>query len=214
MSEERSVQDPSGQGEMTMTAAVALDPAETQRLRAEKKARLARILDRGMVADRLSVELPPDKHGEWIPNDKSEIYRMQTLGFWVDKEYATKRALHDQGDGASVVGDAIFMVCEKENKEILDEIRRENYEAINGKPGTVRGSQREEKDAAANLRKIGMPVVEESRERQARKQELAAVLKANQEGTGVSAAGGAPITPAGEASAVPQPHSKIGNIIR
>lgn len=197
-----------------MTAAVALDPAETQRIRKEKKARLARILDRGMVADRLSVELPHDKHGEWIPNDKAEIYRMQALGFWVDKEYATKRALHDQGDGASVVGDAIFMVCEKENKEILDEIRRENYEAINGRPGAVRGSQREEKDAAANIRRIGMPIVEESRERQARKADLVAALSANQEGTGSQAAGGATITPASSASAVPQPTSKIGNIIR
>lgn len=96
------------------------------------KARLASILDRGMVGDRLNVELPTDTYGEWVPNDKVEIYRYQTLGFVVDKKFASARALHSDGtEGNSIVGDVIFMTCPKEVKELIDEIRVENYDKVN-----------------------------------------------------------------------------------
>lgn len=211
MSEQREVLNPSGSA-ISTEQALNLDTANAE-TRSQRKARLVRILDRGMVADRLNIQLPDGMHGEWVANDKSEIYRLQLLGFKVDTEYAKQHALHDQGDDTAVVGDAIFMTCDRETKEILDEIRRENFEALNGKPGQMHGAQREEKDAVAKLQKIGMPIVEESRERSARKADLEAVLQRNAEATASTASGGAHIIPASATTNIPQPQPK-GNIIR
>src|SRR5690242_7548495 len=59
------------QSEKEEAKQTAMTPAQ----RAERKARLATILDRGFVQDRLTVELPPDVHGEWVRNDPLEIQR-------------------------------------------------------------------------------------------------------------------------------------------
>jgi hypothetical protein len=105
-------------------------PAFEQLSRAEKKARLVQVLDRGLVHDRLHVPLPTDKHGEWVRNDPLEIARMKTMGFDIDVEHASKRNLHSDGTSGNVVGDVIFMTCGKEQKEILDEIALERAERI------------------------------------------------------------------------------------
>lgn len=105
------------------------DPTLT---REEKKARLATILDRGLVGDRLQVDLPTDRYGEWVPKDAVEVYRMKALGFNIDTEFAKNRALHSDGtDGSSIVGDVVFMTCDMETKELLEEIKRENYDKVN-----------------------------------------------------------------------------------
>lgn len=177
MSEERQVIDPKG-GEVSLSEALKTDLEEHKKLRAEKKAKLARILDRGVVADRLSVDLPSELYGEWVVNEKSEIHRMQTLGFKIDTQYAKAHALHDQGDDRAIVGDTVFMVCDRETKDILDEIRRENYERVNGKPGEERKGQAEEREFSEPTKGLHIgPVVEESRERVVRKEQLEAALQ-------------------------------------
>src|SRR4051812_10412635 len=106
--------------------------AEVPLTRAEKKAKLVSILSRSIVTDRLAVDLPADMYGEWFPNDKMEIYRAQMMGFKIDTEYAKARALHENpqhGGDASIVADAIFMTCELETKQLIDEIKQENYDA-------------------------------------------------------------------------------------
>lgn len=99
--------------------------------KAEMKARLVQVLERGMVHDRMMVPLPSDVHGEWVRNDPLEIARMQTLGFQIDHEYAPKRALHSDGTSAAVVADVIHMICPKEVKETIDEIRHEQFHRLN-----------------------------------------------------------------------------------
>lgn len=178
MSEEREVTDVASGQTMTMGEALKLDPEETKKLRREKKARLASVLERGLVADRLQVDLPPDLYGEWVPNDPAEVLRMQTLGFEIDTKYAPARALHSKGSGGgSVIGDTIFMVTDRETKDILNEIREEEYSRAHGKPGTVK-AQKEEKEFSTQTQQQGLPVVEESKTRAARKAELEAVLHA------------------------------------
>lgn len=190
MSTEREVHNPLTGTETTMEAAIQQDPAEIKRLRAEKKAKILRILERGQVVDRLQVELPDGLHGEWVPDDKQEIARMQLLDFWVDDKYAAQRALHEKGDGRSVIGDTVFMVCERETKEIIDEIRRDQFEVRNGKPGAVTKSQGEEKEFATQTKTLGIgPVVEESSTRQVRKEQIEAALKQVSQGTVVAPAG-------------------------
>lgn len=123
------------------SASDKITPAEESR--AEKKARRAKVYDRGVIGDRLHVELPPHLYGEWVPNKLTEIHRKEGLGFQIDTEFAHKRALHDKGDGASYVGDVVFMTCSREDKEIIDEIRRERYDATHNPKS---GRQKEERD--------------------------------------------------------------------
>lgn len=170
MSTERDVETPSG-------ATQALSNAERQKQRQQRKARYAQILERGVVGDRLHVDLPPDVYGEWVTNDLQEIYRKQALGFVIDTEYAKKRALHTNGTDQAIVGDVIFMTLPREDKEILDEIRQEQFDRINGKPGDRR-SLKEEREYTQQVLKEGghLGVIAESDTRQVRKDELEAAL--------------------------------------
>lgn len=125
------------------------------RARQELKAKMVTVLSRGVVHDRLHVETPDDVYGEWVSNDKSEIYRMQTLGFEIDKKYARQRALHDEGAGdTAIVGDVIFMTCPREVKEVIDEIRLEQYQSANSARG---GRQKEERDFDSDTANVGLP---------------------------------------------------------
>src|SRR2546430_6871008 len=149
--------------------------------RTERKALLARVLERGVVIDRATVELPPHLHGEWIHRDDNDIDRMRLLGFWIDGEgghetyfKGEKRALHSDGTKVPMIGDTVFMITTRENKEIIEEIRREHYERMHGRPGEVTTSQREEKKFKETVSSAGLPtpVIEESKARQIHKAEL------------------------------------------
>lgn len=116
--------------------------------RAQKKARRAQVLARGGANDRLAVEYPADKyHGEWVPfkDGGVEVHRKKALGFWIDTEFATQRALHsdESYEGGSVIGDTVWMMCTREDKDILDEIKQERYDAIHN---PKKGKQKEERD--------------------------------------------------------------------
>jgi hypothetical protein len=121
----------------------------------EIRAKLVTVLERGITIDRLHVDLPPEVYGEWVANDAVEIYRMESLGFTVDTEFAKKRALHDNGTGErGIVGDAIFMTCPIEYKEVMEEIKRENYALANSPKA---GRQKEERDFANITKAEGLP---------------------------------------------------------
>lgn len=149
----------------------ALSPEE----RAKRKARLAVLLDRGLIQDRLSVPLPADKHGEWVRNDPLEIHRLETLGFEVDTKFANAHALHNDGSGAAVVGDVIFMITSRENKELIDEIRHEQFLASNN-PRKSR-EEREFEEKVKGESGGDVPTFTESKTRGARKEQIAAALQ-------------------------------------
>ena len=138
------------------------DRIKQKKDRADIKARLAVVLERGIVNDRLFVALPPDVHGEWVPNNKEEIYRMEAMGFKIDLEYAKKRALHNDGTDASIVGDVIHMTCPRVVKEVIDEIRKEKFDAMHN---PKKGKQKEEREfiesATAGLKDSHMHIDEE-----------------------------------------------------
>ena len=146
----------------------------------EKRARIARVLERGYIVDRAVVDnLPPHLHGEWVPNDPMEIERKKALGFWIDTEYAPKRSLHSEADvGKAMIGDCIFMTCAKEDKDLIDEISYEQYDKRHGSPDDLeRLKQQEERDFENLTGSLGLPVEDESAESSARKDELIAALK-------------------------------------
>lgn len=142
--------------------------------RAQRKARLAVLLDRGIVSDRLTVELPPEIHGEWNRNDPLEIQRLRTLGFEVDTKYAPARALHNDGTGSAVVGDVVFMITSRENKELIDEIRHEQFSASNSPRKAREEKQFEEKTGKDTGGQI--PTFTDSTQKSVRKEEILAAL--------------------------------------
>lgn len=164
--------------ERTIDVNVSSNPSdkvtiEEENTYTQRKARLAEVYERGLTGDRLHVDLPPELYGEWVPRDVVSIHRKEALGFKIDTEYAPKRALHDKGDGASYVGDCVFMVCDREVRDILDELRQERYEQTH-KPRD--GKQKEEREFISNAGEFNAPTAE-SKARQARKEELISALQ-------------------------------------
>lgn len=142
--------------------------------RSDKRARLVEIYERGIVGDRLHVDLPSDKVGQWVVNDTMAVHRMEGLGYSIDREFAPKRKLHDKGDGASYVGDVVYMIADRETREIIDEIKKERYERLNNPQ-----RQKEEKDFE-NLNRsntsAGIGTLNESKAHAARKAEIESAL--------------------------------------
>ena len=153
------------------SASGKISEAET---REQKKARRAKIFERGVLGDRLHVDLPDHLYGEWVANDKVQIYTKEGLGFRIDTEYARQRALHDKGDGASYVGDVVFMICDREDKEILDELRRERYAQVHNPKA---GKQKEERDFISLNDPDSKPTAE-SKVHKVRPQDISNAIKA------------------------------------
>lgn len=176
MSEERQVISVPLKG-VASTKELTKEDIQAQRVRMkEKKARFARVLERGFTVDRLTVELPGDKWGEWVADNDVEIMRKKALGFTIDTEYAAKRSLHSDGTGAPIVGDVIFMIQSREDHEILDELYRENYIRMHGSPEQKK--QLEDSDYESSLAMIPeVPVINESVARDARKEQINEALK-------------------------------------
>lgn len=103
------------------------------------------LLERSAVSSALDLSFLP-KHlvGQWCRNETLRINDLRALNYEVYKS-ETNRGLHDaNADGSIVVGDLILMTCSRENREIIDELRKEEYNQRHGKPGDNR-PQLEEK---------------------------------------------------------------------
>lgn len=137
------------------------------KIRADKKARFVRVLERGFTIDRMHVDLPPDLHGEWVPVDQQD--RWLVLGFEIDKTHAPKTQLHGHADGAAHIGDTIFMTCSKEDYELMQEIKHEMFIQMHGSPDDKRRlAQKEEQEFKTVVEgTVGLPVIDEGVERQA-----------------------------------------------
>jgi hypothetical protein len=163
-----------------------LSEAELERLLAEKKAARIRLkknlvatMDRGVVAHRLHVKLPPHIHGEWVRNDQFEIDRLAELGFKIDDQYAMARSLHNDGSNNPIVGDVIFMTCPMEVKELIDEIRNEQAIA-NHSPRNRKHAEEKEFDSLTKRDSGGIvPTFSDGNAREARKHDIAATMGLN-----------------------------------
>jgi|SRR6185312_5218130 len=158
-----------GSGEATTTAEMK------EESRSERKARLVKILERGVVADRLRVELPPGIYGEWVVDDSVEITRMKLLGFRLDKEYAVKHSLHSSGVEEGKIGDVVHMICDQETHDILEEIRKEQYASRHLRRSKSK-QQGEESEATSNMERIGLPPIIESSDKRVTKTEIEDML--------------------------------------
>lgn len=155
-----------------LSASSAVTPEE----RARRKAYIVQALERGVINDRMSVPLPNDLYGCWVRRDQMEIDHMKRMGFRIDTEFATQRALHTDGTGAAFVGDVVHMVTEKWNKELIDEVKQERFLQHHSKTGK---KDKEEKDFASGTSAETdgvIPTMNESRTRELRKGEIAAAM--------------------------------------
>lgn len=133
----------------------------------EEEIRLTRVLERGMTADRLNVDLPPEVYGEWVHNDEVDVATMRAKNFEVDDKYAAKRALHSDGSGLPIIGDVIFMTCTRKNKVMLDKIQRKLYVQRHGEPKKVEHGERmdetqENRQYASEVGRLGLPIIDTS----------------------------------------------------
>lgn len=145
MSTEREINTPSGKSQV-------LDFSQLSDEQLEKE--LATVLFRGQVNARLDVPLPENVHGEWVLNDPLEISRKQGLGFQIDDKYAIANKLHSDGTGKPIIGDVIFMTCDKRVKQVIDKLAAKKYEEMNGKRKREK-EQEEEKSFNNSVRREG-----------------------------------------------------------
>lgn len=129
--------------------------AEYLKARAEAKARIVQILDRGITNERLNVKVPDDVYGEWVLNIPTEVSRFENMGFKLDDKYSAGQAVH----GNAKIGDTVFMTCPKYVREVIDEVRMERFVAMHGKPGSPKRKLKEETDFQ---NQAGLPVVNTS----------------------------------------------------
>ena len=144
---------------------------------AELEARLSRVLERGIIVDRTTVDLPSGVYGEWVCDEDAEIVRMQLMGFEIDKEFAVKRSSHADGTGETAkIGDIVFMTCPQRVKDTIEKVRKRMYDRANPKSG----SQKEEKDFAqsmAGIKETHLPVTDESVQSSVGEAEIIAALE-------------------------------------
>lgn len=116
------------------------------------KKRLASVLDRGFTVDRLTVNVPPDQWGEWIPNDDASLARADLLGFTPAPHLIANQKINDNGTQRQGVGDVIFMTQPMWMHQMIEKKRREDYARNH-----LQTKQREEKDFINSNAKIDMP---------------------------------------------------------
>lgn len=143
----------------TLNLTAKASPVEDLK-RKEFKAKIARVVTRGYIVDRLNVELPPDVHGEWISDDPVAIAEAAALGFEIDKTYAVKNALHSNAAGEAKVGDVVFMTIPKWQKDIIEEAKKEERDRFHGVKGKSRPA--EETQYEANIAQE-TPLINESK---------------------------------------------------
>lgn len=135
------------------TAKVVMDP----KAKAELKAKLVRVLERGHLSDRLNIG-KTDKHYEWASKDPVDIARLQAMGFKICADPELKQnALHNDGTTNITVGDVVLMEAPHELKELIDEANQEIYRRRHGKH-----SKQEEKDFEGRIKQTGLPSFNES----------------------------------------------------
>lgn len=142
---------------------------------AELEARLTRVLERGIIIDRTTVDLPPGVYGEWVSDEAAEVSRMQILGFELDTKYAVDRSSHGSASGdVAKIGDVVFMTCPQRIHETIVRIQKMRYDRANPKAG----SQKEEKDFKQRMGKeTNMPVIDESVQSSAEASDILAALE-------------------------------------
>lgn len=140
MPNERDVQTPAGvvftataEDRKENTVTVPTRDEQNKETEVEKKARFARILERGYMTDMFAVpNLPDDLHGEWVANTSMEINRLSALGFVDGSQYVANRTAHHSGNKPQIA-DVVFMTQPMDEHKLWVKMRQERFDEINGR---------------------------------------------------------------------------------
>lgn len=100
----------------------------------EKRARIAQILERGILNEKLRAisEAAPDGYVAVFPrNTPEDIDRIRALGGRMAKREDLTRevsGLHGDGDESLRVGDVVMMLLDEDTAQIIDEVQEKNVE--------------------------------------------------------------------------------------
>lgn len=115
-----------------------LSPEEAEaKAREANRARLAQLLDQGLVTSRLDVTLNDGRVPQWVRETEGDITRYETLGYSLesvknvegmsDKDRMEK--FHGTGDENVRVGDLVLMSTSPENHADIQLVRAERRKA-------------------------------------------------------------------------------------
>jgi len=124
----------------------------------EFKRRLFETASRSYINDRLHVDLPPDKHGEWIGIDDFSQYHAAMKGFVDGSQYLTENNKMFQRPDGSTLGDVKFMVLDKWKFEAM----REVAEIESARKAGIRGKAEVDEMYSEYARSIGLPELGEA----------------------------------------------------
>jgi len=99
--------------------------------RAKKKAKIAQLLKRGPVNDLLVVrDLPADRRAVYARKNEQDIMKYENLGYRVETVYGkTEKEGEDHAaDSTRVLGDVILMTTDRENYDLILEVKAEQLE--------------------------------------------------------------------------------------
>ncbi len=97
---------------------------EAKRIHAEKKARIAQILERGVIAEKITIrDGDPNKYYVWVRTREEDIDRYRALGFEIETQAGDR--IHPTGDGKRVVGDVVLMSISMEEHLIIEEVKED-----------------------------------------------------------------------------------------
>lgn len=121
-------------------------PEEAEEIRAQKKARIAQIMSRGILNERLQsvydAGVPESRHGKFVRDDQGSIVRYSNLGYTFEYN-EDSLGEHATADNRIRVGDVVLMTISKDDHEILKEVR------LDGIKKKLGASRREYKDQVA-----------------------------------------------------------------
>lgn len=109
-------------------ATVEATPQEAEEIRAQKKKKIAQVLARGVLNDkmeRIGRDATPDGWGcKLVYDDDEEVLRHQNLGFVFEYKKGAK-GMMDTADGRIRIGDLLLMTINPEDRALLKEVRTE-----------------------------------------------------------------------------------------
>lgn len=173
---------PANEREVHDIASGSIIALDRQMSKAQLKAKMVDILDRGVTTSRLDLDVQDDIHYEWCPNNAVEKNRLKTMGFEVlsrSQHLKSGNPLHEGGSDEIIVGDVIAMGCSRARKEALDEIKSERFIAMHGRPGSNKQAEETEfeKRMRETMEPAGITSIVESNTANVTGAELANTLK-------------------------------------
>ena len=103
-------------------------PEEAEKIVAQKKARIAQVMSRGITNEKLQLVfdsgVPEGYSGKFVRDSDGDVIRYTNLGFGFT--YAEGAiGLHGRADGRIAVGDVVLMTITLEDREILKTVKME-----------------------------------------------------------------------------------------